>query len=195
VVDSSEQLRTLDDLGSHFREWLDRISPEAVKDPKNFKDLAKTVSETIKQQCPGVIWKDSYATLGRFDVVDIVEAAKPEEVQKAAVIIRSSVQTARGATVENNAHGSAPRPSGSSAFSRCLREKGLDLRLQFSAFATGALTPLFVVLADCHCEGETLNTLFANIFVKRHRNPPLELLWRRNLKHYSVAMTIFNLQA
>ena len=66
-----------------------RISPEAVKDPKNFKDLAKTVSETIKQQCPGVIWKDSYATLGRFDVVDIVEAAKPEEVQKAAMIIRS----------------------------------------------------------------------------------------------------------
>jgi hypothetical protein len=39
---------------------LSRISPEAVKDPKNFKDLAKTVSETIKQQCPGVIWKDSY---------------------------------------------------------------------------------------------------------------------------------------
>jgi uncharacterized protein with GYD domain len=31
----------------------------------------------------------SYATLGRFDVVDIVEAAKPEEVQKAAAIIRS----------------------------------------------------------------------------------------------------------
>ena len=49
---------------------LSRISPEAVKDPKNFKDLAKTVSEAIKQQCPGVIWKDSYATLGRFDVVD-----------------------------------------------------------------------------------------------------------------------------
>jgi hypothetical protein len=41
---------------------LSRISPEAVKDPKNLKDLAKTVSETIKQQCPGVIWKDSYAT-------------------------------------------------------------------------------------------------------------------------------------
>ena len=85
-----------------------------------------------------------------------------------------------GATVENNAHGSALRPSGSSAFSRCLREKGLDLRLEFSAFATGALNPFFVVLADCHCEGETLKTLFAKIFVKRHRNPPLEFLWRRN---------------
>ncbi len=68
---------------------LSRISPEAVKDPKNFNDLAKTVSETIKRQCPGVTWKDSYATLGRFDVVDIVEAATPEEVAKAAMIIRS----------------------------------------------------------------------------------------------------------
>jgi hypothetical protein len=67
-----------------------------------------------------------------------------------------------------------------SAFSRCLREKGLNLLLYFSAVAAGALNPFFVVLADCHCEGETLATLFAMIFVMRHRNPPLELLWRRN---------------
>ena len=44
---------------------LSRISPEAVKDPKDFKDLAKTVSERIKRECPGVTWKDSYATLGQ----------------------------------------------------------------------------------------------------------------------------------
>ena len=68
---------------------LSRIAPEAVNDPKDFKTLAKTVADKIKQQCPGVIWKDSFATLGRFDVVDIVEAAKPEEVEKAAMIIRS----------------------------------------------------------------------------------------------------------
>jgi uncharacterized protein with GYD domain len=68
---------------------LSRIAPEAVNDPKDFKALAKTVADKIKQQCPGVTWKDSFATLGRFDVVDIVEAAKPEEVEKAAMIIRS----------------------------------------------------------------------------------------------------------
>jgi uncharacterized protein with GYD domain len=68
---------------------LSRIAPEAVRDPKDFKALAKTVAAKIKQQCPGVTWKDSFATLGRFDVVDIVEAAKPEEVEKAAMIIRS----------------------------------------------------------------------------------------------------------
>ena len=67
--------------------------------------------------------------------------------------------------------------------------------LHFGAVAAEALNPFFVVLADWHCEGESLATLFAKIFVKRHRNPPLELLWRRNLKRYSAAMTIFNLQA
>ena len=68
---------------------LSRISAEAVNDPKDFKNLAETVSEKIKKQCPGVTWKDSFATSGRFDIVDIFEAAKPEEVEKAAVIIHS----------------------------------------------------------------------------------------------------------
>lgn len=69
---------------------LSRISPEALKNPKDFKDLAETVSKEIKRQCPGVNWKESFATLGRFDLVDIVEAADPKEVEKAAMIIRAS---------------------------------------------------------------------------------------------------------
>ncbi len=31
---------------------LSRISPEAFDDPKDFKDMAKTVSEKIQRQCP-----------------------------------------------------------------------------------------------------------------------------------------------
>ena len=50
--------------------------------------MAQAVSETIKRECPGVTWKDSYATLGRFDVVDVVEAEDPKEVERASVIIR-----------------------------------------------------------------------------------------------------------
>jgi uncharacterized protein with GYD domain len=68
---------------------LSRISPEGFDDPTDFKDLAKTVSEKIKRQCPGVTWKESFATLGRFDVVDIVEATDAKEVEKAAMIIRA----------------------------------------------------------------------------------------------------------
>src|SRR2546422_7189755 len=64
---------------------LSRIAPQAFEDPKDFKDMAKTVSDKIKRQCPGVTWKDSFATLGRFDIVDIVEAANSKEVEKAAI--------------------------------------------------------------------------------------------------------------
>jgi len=68
---------------------LSRISPEAVKNSKDFPSLAEVVAKEIKQQCPGVTWKESFATLGRFDVVDIVEAADSSEVARAAMIIRS----------------------------------------------------------------------------------------------------------
>lgn len=68
---------------------LSRISPEAFRDPKDFKKLADAVSAKIRRDCPGVTWKDSYATLGRFDVVDIVESDDLKEVEKAAMIIRA----------------------------------------------------------------------------------------------------------
>lgn len=68
---------------------LSRISPGAFSDPNDFKRMAATVSEKIKSECPGVVWKDSYSTLGRFDVVDIVESEDPQQVQRAAMIIRS----------------------------------------------------------------------------------------------------------
>lgn len=68
---------------------LSRFSPEAFGDPKDFKRLAADVSSKIKSECPGVTWKNSYALMGRFDVVDIVESKSPDQVEKAAMIIRS----------------------------------------------------------------------------------------------------------
>ncbi len=68
---------------------LSRISPAAFGDPKDFPKVAKTVSEKIKQQCPKVTWKQSFATLGHFDVVDVVESDDPAQVTRAAMIIRA----------------------------------------------------------------------------------------------------------
>jgi len=68
---------------------LSRFSPEAFQDPKDFKRLADTVSKEIKSRCPGVTWKSSYATLGRFDVVDLVESDDVKQVERAAMIIRA----------------------------------------------------------------------------------------------------------
>ena len=65
------------------------LPPEGFDDPKDFRDSAKTVLEKIKRQCPRVTWKESFARLGRFDVVDIVEATDPKEVEKSAMIIRA----------------------------------------------------------------------------------------------------------
>ena len=68
---------------------LSRLSPEAFRAPKEFKQLAATVAEKIKSECPSVTWKESYATLGRFDVVDIIESNDLKQVEKAAMIIRA----------------------------------------------------------------------------------------------------------
>ncbi len=69
---------------------LSRVSPQALEDPKDFKQLAERVSAKVKAECPGVVWKESYATLGRFDVVDIIESDDPKQVARATTILRTS---------------------------------------------------------------------------------------------------------
>jgi uncharacterized protein with GYD domain len=68
---------------------LSRVSPQAFSDPFEFKKIAENVAAKIMSQCPGVVWKASYSTMGRFDVIDIVEAEDIEQVAKAAMIIRA----------------------------------------------------------------------------------------------------------
>lgn len=68
---------------------LSNLVPGAISYPSEFKKLAATVSEKIKSECPDVTWKGSFATMGRFDVVDIVECDDPKQIEKAAMIIRS----------------------------------------------------------------------------------------------------------
>ena len=69
---------------------LSRVSPQALEDPKEFRQLAERVSAKMKAECPGVVWRESYGTLGRFDVVDIVESDDPKQVAKASMILRTS---------------------------------------------------------------------------------------------------------
>jgi uncharacterized protein with GYD domain len=68
---------------------LSQLAHDAFDDPRDFKKIAKTVAEKIRKECKGVVWKQSYALMGRFDVVDIVEASDPREVERAALIIRA----------------------------------------------------------------------------------------------------------
>jgi uncharacterized protein with GYD domain len=68
---------------------LSRFSPEAFRQPSEFRQLAKEVSERIRAECPGLVWKQVWSCFGRFDVVDIVESDDPMQVEKAAMIIRA----------------------------------------------------------------------------------------------------------
>ena len=40
---------------------LSRFSPEAFREPKDFRKLADEVSSKIKKECKGVTWKQSFA--------------------------------------------------------------------------------------------------------------------------------------
>lgn len=68
---------------------LTRFGAGAFRDPREIKDLATKVRDKVQQECKGLEWKASYATFGRFDVVDIVESGDPAMVQRAALIIGS----------------------------------------------------------------------------------------------------------
>jgi uncharacterized protein with GYD domain len=68
---------------------ISRFSPDAFRNPQDFTKLASDVSSKLKKDCPAVKWKSSYATMGRFDVIDTVECDDPKEVERAAMIIRA----------------------------------------------------------------------------------------------------------
>lgn len=67
---------------------LTRFTPETDTNPARFRGLADKVEAHVKQECPGVTWKESFSTAGSCDVVDIVESDDAAEVQKAAMLIR-----------------------------------------------------------------------------------------------------------
>ena len=68
---------------------LTQFSPQAFNEPEDLKRIAANVSERIKRECPGIVWKDSYATLGCYDVVDVVESEDPKDIEKTLIILRS----------------------------------------------------------------------------------------------------------
>lgn len=68
---------------------LSKFSIRAFDDHKQFKELAFDTAEKIRAECPGVTWLQSFATIGRYDVINIVEADDPKLVEKSAMIIRA----------------------------------------------------------------------------------------------------------
>jgi uncharacterized protein with GYD domain len=67
---------------------LTKLSADAFRDPAEFPGIAKMVSEKIKNDCPQVVWKESYAVTGTYDVLDVVDAPDVASVERACMIIR-----------------------------------------------------------------------------------------------------------
>ena len=57
-----------------------QCSAGSRRDPKDFKKLADDVSGRFQEGMPEVKWLYSFATLSRFDVIDIVESPDVRQV-------------------------------------------------------------------------------------------------------------------
>lgn len=68
---------------------LTKLSADSFHDPAEFPQTAHTVAAKIKAQCPDVVWKESYALMGRFDVLDVIEAPSRQMAEQAAMLIRA----------------------------------------------------------------------------------------------------------
>lgn len=68
---------------------LTRLNTEAVRSPKNLEELERKVMARLRQECPGVEWVGSYATLGPYDYLDIFRAADIETATLVSTIIRT----------------------------------------------------------------------------------------------------------
>jgi uncharacterized protein with GYD domain len=69
---------------------LSRMTTGAFESHTEFKKSVMSTVEEISRECPGVKFKDSYATMGRYDFVDIVETDDPAQLEKAVLIMRST---------------------------------------------------------------------------------------------------------
>jgi uncharacterized protein with GYD domain len=68
---------------------LGRFSIQLFEEPKEFKVLTDELMLKVKKECPSIVWKHSYATLGHYDVVDIVESDDPRLVEKTVMLMRA----------------------------------------------------------------------------------------------------------
>lgn len=66
-----------------------RVSPDALHQPRSFETLARHVAEQVRDHCPEVRWVASYALLGPWDTLDVVEAPDLEAATRLAVLVRA----------------------------------------------------------------------------------------------------------
>ena len=61
---------------------LTRLSPQALHQARSYATLERHVAEQVQHHCPAVKWLHSWALLGGWDYVDVIEAPDLEEATR-----------------------------------------------------------------------------------------------------------------
>ncbi len=68
---------------------LSRLDTNINIKPEEFKEkIAINVADKIHKDCPDFTWKATYATIGHYDFINIVECDDPKQLEKASMYIR-----------------------------------------------------------------------------------------------------------
>ena len=66
-----------------------RLQPHALHQPRSFTTLEHHVAEQVRQHCPDVRWLDSWALLGHWDYLDVIDAPDLDAATRVSILVRS----------------------------------------------------------------------------------------------------------
>lgn len=67
---------------------LTRLAPDAVRSPQALEALERQAVAAVREECPQAKWLHSFAIMGPFDYLDVIEAPSLDVVTKVATLVR-----------------------------------------------------------------------------------------------------------
>ena len=71
---------------------LTRLSPQALHQARTYATLERHVAEQVRHHCPAVKWLHSWALMGPWDYIDVIEAPDIDAATRVSVLVRSAGQ-------------------------------------------------------------------------------------------------------